>query len=33
MSSWLMIIFAYVVIAVAVFNMVGSSNLHPLFLD
>ena len=30
MSSWLIIIFAYVIIGVAVFNMVGSG-AHPLF--
>jgi hypothetical protein len=29
MSSWIMIILAYVIIGVAVFNMVGSGN-HPL---
>jgi hypothetical protein len=32
MSSWLIIIFGYVVIAVAVFNMIGGANRHPLFL-
>ena len=26
MSSWVMIIFAYVIIAVAVYNLVGSDN-------
>ena len=32
MSSWLIIIFAYVIIAVGVFNIVGvSSGSHPLF--
>ena len=30
MSSWLTIIFAYFIIAVAVLNMVGSGS-HPLF--
>jgi hypothetical protein len=30
MSSWLIIIFAYVIIAMAVFNIVGSDT-HPLF--
>jgi hypothetical protein len=30
MSSWLIIIFAYVIIVMAVFNIVGSDT-HPLF--
>jgi hypothetical protein len=30
MSSWLIIIFAYFIIAVGVFNIVGSGS-HPLF--
>jgi hypothetical protein len=29
MSSWIIIVFAYVIIAIAVFNMVGFDN-HPL---
>jgi hypothetical protein len=33
MSSWLIIIFGYVVIAAAVFHMIADSGLHPLFLD
>ena len=33
MTSWIIIIFGYVVIAVAVFNLVGGSAFHPLFLD
>jgi hypothetical protein len=32
MSSWLIIILAYFIIAVGVFNIVGSgSGFHPLF--
>ena len=32
MSSWIIIIFAYVIIAVGVFNIVGTgSGFHPLF--
>jgi hypothetical protein len=33
MSSWIIIIFAYVVIAMALFSMVEGSGFHPLFLD
>jgi hypothetical protein len=31
MTPWIIIIFAYVIIAVGVFNMVSSDYLHPLF--
>jgi hypothetical protein len=31
MSSWVIIILAYVVIALGVFNPVGGFDLHPLF--
>lgn len=34
MSSWFIIIFGYVIIAVAVFNIVTiGSGLHPLFFN